>query len=349
MLPLFRKDVEIKGVVYQIIRNINDQVDKSTQLKVKNIRTLDLFAGIGGVRFGFEEHGFKTVFSNDFEKSCKNTYDLNFKDSKLVVEDICKIKIEDFPKFDFLIGGFPCQAFSVAGYREGFNDKKGRGNLFFRIAEIIADRKPLGFMLENVKNLRTHDHGRTFSIIQKTLSDLGYHIKAKVLNTMDYANIPQNRERIFIVGFLDKQKTEKFNFPEKIPLTKTIKEMLDKKVDLKYYYNDKPLYSKLKNSVTKRDTIYQWRRKYVRENKNKVCPTLTANMGMGGHNVPIVLDDKGIRKLTPRECARFQGFPDTCHLPSIADSLLYKQIGNSVAVPLVSRIAFEIKKVLEGK
>jgi DNA (cytosine-5)-methyltransferase 1 len=265
---------------------------------------IDLFAGIGGFRLAFQKLGGNCVFSCEWDEQAKKTYELNF--GEVPFGDITQFSKKDIPEHDVLCAGFPCQPFSVAGYREGFNDKKGRGNLFFRIAEIIADRKPLSYILENVKNLRTHDHGRTFSIINKTLTDLGYHIKTKVLNTMEYANIPQNRERIFIVGFLNKDMADKFTFPEKIPLTSTIGDFLEKNIEPKYYYNDKPLYSKLKDSVVHTDTIYQWRRKYIRENKNKVCPTLTANMGMGGHNVPIMIDNKGIRKLTPRECANFQ-------------------------------------------
>jgi len=142
MLPLYRKQVEIRGVVYKIIRSFSE-IAKSTNEKL--LRTIDLFAGIGGIRLGFEKAGFKTVFSNDYESQCETTYNLNFPDSKLVVEDIRKIGINDLPEFDFLLGGFPCQAFSIAGYRQGFKDKKGRGNLFFDIARIIKSKKPRGF------------------------------------------------------------------------------------------------------------------------------------------------------------------------------------------------------------
>jgi len=164
---------------------------------------------------------------------------------------------------------------------------------------------------------------------------------------MEYGNLPQNRERIYIVGFLNQKHFDKFSFPEKIPLTKAIHDCLeDHDVDDRYYYNGKPLYEELKNEVKKRDTVYQWRRKYVRENKNNVCPTLTANMGMGGHNVPLVLNGKGIRKLTPRECANFQGFPKDYKLPKIADSHLYKQFGNSVSIPVIEKVANQIKIAL---
>lgn len=313
----------------------------------KEIRTLDLFAGIGGIRLAFEKNGFKTIFANDFDQTCKETYDLNFSEPKLLVEDINKIDIKSLPEFDVLLGGFPCQAFSIAGYRKGFKDDKGRGNLFFKIAEILEERKPIAFLLENVKNLQGHDSGKTFGIIEKTLKDLGYHIKFKVLNSLNYGNIPQNRERIFIVGFLDKDKAEAFEFPKEIPLTKSFKEFTSNEAENKYYYNDKPLYEKIKNDINSEDTIYQWRRKYVRANKKGVCPTLTANMGLGGHNVPIIKNHKGIRKLTPRECFLLQGFPKDFKLPeNLADSKLYHQAGNSVVVPVIQRIAEEMKKVL---
>ncbi|MEA1987445.1 MAG: DNA cytosine methyltransferase [Candidatus Marinimicrobia bacterium] len=309
------------------------------------MKFIDLFAGIGGIKIAFENAGFKCVFSNDFDKHAKITFDLNFSeifelDKRMVPGDIQKIPTDKIPEFDILCGGFPCQPFSVAGYRQGFQDENGRGNLFFDIIRILKDKKPKGFLLENVKNLKTHDKGNTIKIIYQELEKLGYKVTDDILNAMEYGNLPQNRERIYIVGFLDEKAFNNFKFPEKITLTKTIHDCLEnKEVDNKYYYNDKPLYEKLKDDITKKDTVYQWRRKYVRENKNGVCPTLTANMGMGGHNVPLVLNGKGIRKLTPRECANFQGFPENYKLPDIAISHLYKQFGNSVSIPVITRIA----------
>jgi DNA (cytosine-5)-methyltransferase 1 len=348
MLPFYRKEVEIRGVVVQIISNPKIEEEIKIQKKTKHgFKTIDLFAGIGGIRMGFENAGFKTVFANDFDAPCKQTYDFNFKDSKLVVEDIRKIGIDDLPEFDFILGGFPCQAFSIAGYRKGFDDPKNRGNLFFDIAKIINAKNPEGFMLENVKNLKSHDEGNTFRIIEETLRDLGYHVKAKVLNTMEYGNVPQNRERIYIVGFNNKEYSDKFKFPEPVKLTVKITDLLEKNVPEKYYYNGKPLFEKLKKDVKEEGKVYQWRRQYVRENKSGVCPTLTANMGMGGHNVPIIKDKKGIRKLTPLECARIQGFPKEFKLPNIADSALYKQLGNSVSVPVVEAVAKQMMKAME--
>ncbi|MDD4990534.1 MAG: transcriptional repressor LexA [Candidatus Pacebacteria bacterium] len=350
MLPLFRKEVEVRGVVVQIVSNINNTPENKKAKKTRHqFRTIDLFAGIGGIRLGFEKAGFNTVFANDFDEPCKSTYDLNFLRNKLIVEDIRKIGIDDLPKFDFLLAGFPCQAFSIAGYRQGFSDKKNRGNLFFDIAHIIKTKKPQGFLLENVKNLKSHDGGKTFKIIEETLQDLGYHTKNRVLNSMDYGNIPQNRERIYIVGFKNKDYADKFSFPNPTKLTTKVTDLLEKNVPEKYYYNGKPLFEKLKNFVKEEGKVYQWRRQYVRENKSGVCPTLTANMGMGGHNVPIILDKKGIRKLTPLECFRIQGFPKEFSLPkNLADSALYKQAGNSVSVPVIEAVAKQIKIAIES-
>jgi DNA (cytosine-5)-methyltransferase 1 len=315
----------------------------------KEVKTLDLFAGVGGIRLAFENAGFKTAFANDFEKNCKKTYDLNFKDAPLFVEDINKLDISGLPEFDVLLGGFPCQPFSIAGYRQGFKDEKDRGNLFFRIADIIRERKPTAVMLENVKNLKGHNKGNTFKIIKETLESLGYHVKAQVLNGMIHGNIPQNRERIFIVGFLDKGKTEAFEFPKEKELTRSFKEFLEEEAPEKYFYNNKPLFNKIKSEIISEDSVYQWRRKYVRTNKKGVVPTLTANMGRGGHNVPIIKTKKGLRKLTPRECFRLQGFPEDFKLPKdLADSELYHQAGNSVVVPVVQRIAEEMMRVLNS-
>jgi len=312
------------------------------------ITTIDLFAGIGGIRIAFEKAGFKNVLSNDIDSHCKVTYDLNSNTTNLLVKDIVNLKSSDLPKFDVLLGGFPCQPFSIAGYRRGFLDT-GRGDVFFEIIRLIQDTNPQVVFLENVKNLKTHDHGKTFQIISESLSDLGYYLKAEVLNSMKYGNVPQNRERIYIVGFKSKKHFDDFRFPEPIPLTKNIRDFLFNTVDDKYYYHNNKIYPVLVKEITRKDTVYQWRRHYVRENKSGVCPTLTANMGTGGHNVPLILDDKGIRKLTPIECAKLQGFPDDFVLPrDLPDSKLYKQIGNSVTVTVVNRIAQNIKIAMEG-
>ena len=337
--------MQLKLDIYPAKRS--DDPRNQRQSSKLQFKTLDLFSGIGGVRLGFEGHGFTTVFSNDFEPSCKLTSDLNFNKPDLVLGDITKLDIKSLPEFDLLLGGFPCQAFSVAGYRQGFKDEKGRGNLFFRIAQILDERKPTAFFLENVKNLHGHDQGRTFKIILETLSELGYHVRHAVLNTMKYGNLPQNRERIYIVGFRDKDVATAFEFPQPVELTVRVTDLLEKSVADRYYYSGKPLYPRLVKDVNTFGTVYQWRRQYVRENKQGVCPTLTANMGTGGHNVPIILDNQGIRKLTPRECARLQGVPDTYKFPQISDALIYKQVGNSVSVPVIGAIAKQIRIALE--
>lgn len=320
-------------------------------------KTIDLFAGVGGIRLGFEKSGFQTVYANDFEPNCKITYDLNFKSTPLTVKDITKPSQQNFTSvlddvlkidYDVILGGFPCQAFSIAGYRQGFRDSKGRGNLFFYVAEIIEKTKPKAFLLENVKNLKSHDHGKTYKIIKQTLEKLGYLVKEEVLNSMDYGNVPQNRERIYIVGFKSEKQFANFHFPEKIKRTIQVKDLLEKNVDQYFYYQNKPIWEKIKNFDFQQNVVYQWRRVYVRVNKSGVCPTLTANMGTGGHNVPLIKDDLGVRKLTPLECFRIQGFPENYILPDMAKSHLYKQAGNSVSVPVVERIATNIKIALQS-
>jgi DNA (cytosine-5)-methyltransferase 1 len=310
---------------------------------IKILKAIDLFAGIGGIRRGFENvfnDDIEFVFSSEIDKNAQKTYYLNYKE--VPHGDITAIDEADIPPHDIILAGFPCQAFSVAGHRKGFNDT--RGTLFFDVARIAKYHKPKIIFLENVKGFVGHDKGRTFEVVKKTLEDMGYTLHYQVLNTKDF-NVPQNRERIYIVAFLNDVK--EFTFPEILESSKTIHDFLDKKVDDKYYYNDKPLYEKIKDDVKSEDTMYQWRRHYVRENKNNVCPTLTANMGTGGHNVPIIKDKKGIRKLTPYECVRFQGFDKTFKFPKeLALSHQYKQAGNSVTVTVIEEIAKKIKDVL---
>jgi DNA (cytosine-5)-methyltransferase 1 len=202
-------------------------------------------------------------------------------------------------------------------------------------------------ILENVKNLVSHDEGKTFKTITTNLKDRGYHLCYKVLNTAEITGIPQHRERIYIVCIKSKKVFDKFNLNFDKKDKKKISEFLEKNVPSKYYYTDaSSTWPLVKAGVTKKDTIYQYRRVYVRENKSSECPTLTANMGGGGHNVPLVLDEKGIRKLTPRECFNFQGFPSSYILPQLSDSNLYKLAGNAVSVPVVKLIADRIIPLL---
>ncbi|MBQ9620276.1 MAG: DNA (cytosine-5-)-methyltransferase [Neisseriaceae bacterium] len=308
---------------------------------------IDLFAGVGGFNFAITQGGGNCIFSSEIDENACKTYQLNHQHTPL--GDITLPEIQNqIPPHNILCAGFPCQPFSVAGYRKGFLDT--RGTLFFEIEKIVQKHLPEVVFLENVKNLKTHDKGNTFATIQHSLEQLGYAVFAEVLNTATHANIPQNRERIFIVCFhKDKVPNWKdFQFPKPIDLTKTIHDILaSEKQDDGYYYTPENcyFYDDLVSGSLKKDTVYQWRRKYIRENKNQLCPTLTANMGMGGHNVPIIKDAYGFRKLTPDECFRFQGYKNF-RLPEIAKSHLYKQAGNSVTVPLIERIFNEIKRVL---
>jgi DNA (cytosine-5)-methyltransferase 1 len=302
-------------------------------------KVASLFAGIGGICLAFRNSGAKIVWANEIDHDACITYRSNFGGSYLVESDIRGIS--PCPDFDILTAGFPCQAFSIAGYQKGFTDP--RGNLFFEVIRIMQEKHPRAIFLENVKNLETHDEGNTFKIIMEAIRQEGYHISYKVMNSLQYGNIPQNRERIYIVGFKEKSDLSNFHFPDPVKLTKSIHDIVDtgKKADEKYYYHPtSKYYEMMVSSVKRTDTVYQLRRVYMRENKSGVCPTLTANMGGGGHNVPIILDNFGIRKLTPRETFRFQGFPDSFVLPDkLSNSSLYHQAGNSVVVPVVERIA----------
>jgi DNA (cytosine-5)-methyltransferase 1 len=324
-------------------RLMNQDNIYETSLTDNKVKIIDLFAGVGGIRSGFEkvfQDDCSVVFSSEIDKHAQATYYLNYKD--VPYGDITQIAEQDIPEHDVILAGFPCQAFSIAGYRKGFEDT--RGTLFFDVARIAKYHKPKVLFLENVKGFVGHDKGNTFKVVKETLEELGYKVFAEVLNSKDYG-IPQNRERIYIVAFLD--SGIEFKFPKKIELQDTIHQYLESEVNEKYYYKGKPLYKHIKNDIVSEDTVYQWRRKYVRENKNSVCPTLTANMGTGGHNVPIVKDKKGIRKLTPRECANFQGFNKNFQFPKdLAESHKYKQVGNSVTVKVIEEIAKEIKNVL---
>lgn len=314
----------------------------------KKYTAISLFAGIGGICLGFQNAGVEIVFANDMDKHACETYRTNFKHGILEgkIEDI---NSNDIPDADMVLFGFPCTSFSIAGKRAGFEDDKS-GHLFFEALRIIKAKQPKVFFLENVKNLVSHDKGNTFKVITDSLKEEGYHFRYQVLNSMNYGNVPQNRERIYMVGFKNKEECDKFYFPEPIPLTNTIEKITkpyDKK-DEKYYYENSKYYPMLKETITNKDTVYQLRRIYVRENKKGVSPTLTANMGTGGHNVPLIIDNYGIRKLTPRETLLLQGFPEDYKIPEkMANSHVYKQAGNSVTVTVIERIAKNIIKSME--
>lgn len=313
------------------------------------------FAGVGGIDLGFKEQGFRTIYANEFDAKARETFSLNFPHVQLDGRDIREVSASEVPTVDVIVGGFPCQAFSIEGYRQGFRDEKGRGTLFFELACIIEEKQPQAIFLENVKNLVNHDKGNTFKVILKTLEDLGYYVTYKVMNAAEFGNIPQGRERIYIVGFKDKAVSESFQFPEKIPLSKTVFDVINFKtqVDEHYYYReDKHYYPLLRDNIVSVGSIYEYRRgNTIRENKSGVVPTLLASMGTGGNNIPLILTESGeIRKMTPRECFNTQGFPRSYPFPEkMANSHLYKQAGNSVTVPVVSRIAEQIRLVLESE
>ncbi|MFW0108659.1 DNA cytosine methyltransferase [Rothia sp. P7181] len=323
----------------------------------RQYNVISFFAGVGGIDLGFEQSGsFATVYANEFDKDAQETFAANFSPKLLDRRDIREVDPQKGllgeVQADVLLAGFPCQAFSIAGYRKGFKDD--RGDLFFETMRIVSEKQPAVVFLENVKNLIPHDGGNTFKVIREFLVHMGYHIKWAVLNAKDYGNLPQNRERIYIVGFKDPKAYAQFKFPEEIECKTTLRDVIDfaASPDERYYYrkNKQSFYDQLEEKITSQDTVYQWRRQYVRENKSGVVPTLTANMGTGGHNVPLILtDNKEIRKLTPRETFNVQGYPEDFILPAkIANTQLYKQAGNSVAVPVIRRIAEQINVALKG-
>lgn len=364
-----------------------------------------LFAGVGGICLGFKEatykdNGYELCFANEIDAYACETYRTNF-DHPLLEGDIYKFldpSICEDPidqayyesqrhyffdhRIDVLNGGFPCQAFSIAGEQRGFDD--ARGNLFLSIVELINQMdkyssKPRILFLENVKNLIAHDHGNTYKVIKCELEKCGYIITEKVINTMDYTDLPQNRERIYIIGFLNKDdydKFDNFSFLEGCKKNKTrqdrhndVARILDEDITFlnnpEFYYTKEkyPMYFSdeginLEKEITEPYQFYQCRRgMYVRKNKSDVCPTLTANMGTGGHNVPLILAPDGIRKLTPSETFKLQGFPigNGYKLPDVfngrkyPNSQLYKQAGNAVSVDVIKLLATKLLEILISK
>nr|DAP90624.1 MAG TPA: Modification methylase HhaI [Caudoviricetes sp.] len=314
------------------------------------------FAGVGGIDLGFEQTGkFQTVYANEFDIYPVKTFELN-NDIKVDHRSIVDVTDTEVPQVDVYLAGFPCTDISVAGERKGLYEADGtytRSGLFFEVIRLLEKNDVPVVFFENVKNLVGHDGGKTFQIITDSLKELGYHIKYKVLNAMEYGNVPQNRERIYIVGFKDQGKCEKFKFPDPIPLTTTLNQIInfEDKLDDKYYYTPGKykgdIYEQLNAAMDDPNTVYQWRRKYVRKNMSGVVPTLTANQGEGGHNVCLVKTKYGIRKMTPHECFNAQGFPADFKLPTdMSESRLYKQAGNSVCVSVIRRIAEEIARVM---
>ena len=306
-------------------------------------------AGTGAFSIGFEStNNVETIYANDIDKNSKIIFDIN-NNCKLTLSDIHEINPSLIPSMDILTSGFPCQPFSNAGKKEGFADV--RSNVFWKLIQIIEFHKPLCVVLENVKNIITHDSGNTFKIITDKIKEIGYKLKYQIINTCKFTELPQNRERVYIVCFKHTSHFNSFKFPLDIDHTIPIKDLVLQNVLEKYYYTDRlSVYNIIEQGVDKHintNTIYQFRRHYVRENMKNLCPTLTANMGTGGHNVPIIRDDVGIRKLTPRECFLLQGFDNNYKFPEkMSDSSLYKLAGNAITVKVITRIAKEIIKVL---
>ena len=302
-----------------------------------NFSFIDLFAGIGGIRLGFESVGGHCVFSSEFDESACKTYEANFGEHPS--GDITKIAAKDIPDFDVLLGGFPCQAFSIIGKKEGFENETC-GTLFFEIERILKEKEPKAFMLENVRNLTAHDKGNTFKVIRTHLEALGYTVYAKVLNALDYG-VPQKRERIIIVGFKDNIL---FSFPDPVPLScrKTLKDILEVDVDEKYYVKDRIRESRL---MRLKDPNYP--KPYIsHENMaGSITPhPYSSCLRAGASANYILINDE--RRPTEREMLRIQGFPDTFKIV-VPYSQIKHQTGNSVAVPVIKAVANQMINALK--
>lgn len=334
-------------------------------MKKRTLKSIDLFAGIGGIRLGFENafgEGIETVFVSEWDKYAQKTYSENFKDDFSIAGDITQIDAKDIPNFDICLAGFPCQAFSLAGARKGFDDDyKGmcRGTLFLDVARICEEHKPKVIFCENVKGLVIHDKGRTFKIITKTFEDLGYKVFYKVLNSKDYG-VPQNRERIYIVAFRNDIHSDNFTFPEPTDTNKVLADIIEEQeVSVKYYlstvYLDTLRKHKARHAAKGNGFGYE-----IRDLQGIAGAIVCGGMGRERNLVidnrltnfvPVTkikgeVNREGIRKMTPREWARLQGFPDNYKL-ALADVHLYKQFGNSVTVPVITAIAKQIKLILD--
>lgn len=306
-------------------------------MKWDSFTFVDLFAGIGGIRLGFESVGGKCVFSSEFDEDACKTYEANFGEHP--AGDITKIEAGSIPDFDVLLGGFPCQAFSIIGKKEGFANETC-GTLFFDIERILKEKRPKAFMLENVRNLTAHDHGNTFKIITSHLEALGYHVYAKVLDALDYG-VPQKRERIFIVGFLDDVK---FEFPKPVPVSerKTLASILEDKVDGRYYVKERIRESRLQRLKDK-----NYPKPYI--SHENIAGSITPHpyssaLRAGASANYILINDE--RRPTERELLRIQGFPDSYKIV-VPYGKVKKQTGNSVAIPVIKAVAEEMIKALK--
>lgn len=331
----------------------------NTAKEKPKFRVIDLFAGIGGIRKAFENVGGKSVFSSEWDKYCQITYEKNF--GEVPFGDIRKINEKDVPDHEILLAGFPCQAFSIAGKRGGFEDT--RGTLFFEVARIIRHKKPKVVFLENVKGLTNHDRGKTLLTILNVLrNDLGYYVpEPQIVNAKDYG-VPQNRERVFIIGFRNDLGIDNFEYPKPKDTSKRLKDVLENEpVSVKYYLSD---------------TYLKSLREHKKRHENKgngfgyeiidiegIANALVVG-GMGRERNLIIdnrltdfepvtkikgqVNREGVRRLTPREWARIQGYPDTFEIP-VSDAQAYKQFGNSVAVPAIQAAAEQIIEILGDK
>lgn len=304
-----------------------------------------MFAGIGGIDLAFEQAGFHVIWANEIDKYACRTYRLNFGDEYLVEGDIQAVDTRTIPNFDILIAGFPCQAFSSVGLQKGFEDP--RGNLFFETARVIYAKQPQIVFFENVANLLKHDNGNTFQTIYNTMVELGYYVRYKVMNASDYG-IPQQRNRIYIVAFRDEELCERFQYPEVRDLKHDAFYYLDKDRQAEYYYMDKhKKWDEMVSFMKDRNRIYRFTDWGISSGREGICPTLLAAMGSPYERIPFFYDAFSIRKITQREAARLQGFPESFVFPiERTPKQVYKQIGNSVCVPIVKEIAENIRKVL---
>lgn len=307
----------------------------------KKFTFIDLFAGIGGIRIAFEKRGGKCVFTSEWDKFSQITYFENFKE--IPAGDITQIDVKDIPKHDILLAGFPCQPFSHAGRKLGFEDI--RGTLFFDIARIVKAKRPKMILLENVKGFKGHDKGNTFSVVARTLESLGYEVNSKILNARDFG-VPQNRERIYIVA-IDRKKTEKdlFVFPEPLSKKKKLGDILEKKVHEKYTISNR-LWSGHKRRLREHKAKGNGFGYSLFNSDSEYTSTISARYYKDGSEILIEQKNNNPRKLTPREAARLQGFPDSFKIP-VSDAQAYRQFGNSVAIPVVSAIAREMVKLLK--
>lgn len=352
-------DKEDKTMQEYVVGALNDKLKEQISIyDYKQIRHseasftfIDLFAGIGGMRLGFENNEGKCVFSSEWDKFSQQTYFKNF--GEIPLGDITLIDEKEIPDHDILLAGFPCQPFSIAGVSKknslgrdhGFLDKT-QGTLFFDIVRILKHKRPKVFLLENVKNLTTHDKKRTFKVIKESLEDLGYNIYYQVINGKHY--VPQNRERIYIVG-MDQSvygKERIFEFPDLPQKNHIISDILEEKVDEKYTLTDKQwdYLKRYKEKHTARGNGFG----YGLVSLDGIARTLSARYYKDGSEILIPQKDKNPRKLTPRECARLQGFPDDFKI-LVSNTQAYKQFGNSVVVPLVEDIAKQILIAMDMK